>query len=59
MQPDDPLNDADRRRYPLLCQGWETLQEKGADALFEAGVRLLVDGAEAGLTIDNNHGRQS
>ncbi len=37
----------------------ETLQEKGADALFEAGVRLLVDGAEAGLTIDNNHGRQS
>ncbi|EMX8464712.1 tetracycline resistance transcriptional repressor TetR [Serratia marcescens] len=59
MQPDDPLNDADRRRYPLLYQGWETLQEKGADALFEAGVRLLVDGAEAGLAIDNNHGRQS
>lgn len=59
MQPDDPLNDADRRRYPLLCQGWETLQEKDADALFEAGVRLLVDGAVAGLAIDNNHGRQS
>ncbi|MDK1708677.1 tetracycline resistance transcriptional repressor TetR [Serratia marcescens] len=59
MQPDDTLNDADRQRYPLLCQGWEILQEKGADALFEASVRLLVDGAEAGQAIDNNHGRQS
>ncbi|OKP52566.1 TetR family transcriptional regulator [Serratia marcescens] len=58
MQPDDALNEADRRRYPLLCEGWEGLQEKGADRLFEAGVRLLVDGAEAGLTNDNNHGGQ-
>ncbi|HFD2067603.1 tetracycline resistance transcriptional repressor TetR [Serratia marcescens] len=59
MQPDDTLNDADRQRYPLLCEGWETLQDKGADALFEASVRLLVDGAEAALTNANNHGTQS
>ena len=59
MQPDDTLNDADRQRYPLLCAGWDPLQDKGAGALFEASVRLLVDGAEAGLAIDNNHGRQS
>lgn len=59
MQPDDTLNDADRQRYPLLFEGWETLQDKGADALFEASVRLLVDGAEAALTNANNHGMQS
>lgn len=29
MQPDDALNEADRRRYPLLCGGWEKLQDKG------------------------------
>ena len=29
MQPDDALNKADRRRYPLLCGGWEKLQDKG------------------------------
>ncbi|WP_240024067.1 tetracycline resistance transcriptional repressor TetR [Serratia marcescens] len=59
MEPDDALSEADRRRYPLLCGGWEKLQEKGADTLFEAGIRLLVDGAEAALTNANNHGAQS
>jgi TetR/AcrR family tetracycline transcriptional repressor len=43
----------------MLREGWEKLQEKGADALFEAGLRLLVDGAEAALTNANNHGAQS
>ena len=50
---------AERSRSPALPAAVWRLGKaagQGADALFEAGLRLLVDGAEAALANANNHG---
>jgi TetR/AcrR family tetracycline transcriptional repressor len=52
LQPDAPasskLPGPDAARYPLLAAGWAATVGGDADAVFDAALRLLIDGAGPG-----------